>query len=136
MVRNSNCGCNTTMFSQLLRKNVKRWLGELKGKDLPESFAWSSKRLNHTLLTFPSYLNCTCNIHNQFCNWQLLKYMKYKNVLKGSQIHTFPLVCTLRWSLLSHFYYSHWYWVWTYIISICTLLPYYIIFLRMLKKNH
>ncbi|PHT95156.1 hypothetical protein T459_03038 [Capsicum annuum] len=25
-------------------KDVKRWLGELRGKDMPESFAWSYKR--------------------------------------------------------------------------------------------
>ncbi|XP_019070945.2 protein SOSEKI 1 isoform X2 [Solanum lycopersicum] len=28
----------------LSRKDIKRWLGELRGKDMPESFAWSYKR--------------------------------------------------------------------------------------------
>lgn len=29
---------------KLYELDIKRWLGELRGKDMPESFAWSYKR--------------------------------------------------------------------------------------------
>lgn len=36
-------------FTQSYELDIKRWLGELRGKDMPESFAWSYKRY---LLTY------------------------------------------------------------------------------------
>ncbi|KAK7250930.1 hypothetical protein RIF29_33719 [Crotalaria pallida] len=46
--------CNNMLLDDdtafCLLKDVKRWLGELRGKDLPEAFAWSYKRINSVLV--------------------------------------------------------------------------------------
>jgi len=33
-----------TVFRSLVRSDVKRWLSELRGKDMPDNYSWSYKR--------------------------------------------------------------------------------------------
>ncbi|KAK7323887.1 hypothetical protein VNO77_27387 [Canavalia gladiata] len=61
-------------------RDVKRWLGELRGKDLPEAFAWSYKRRYKTGYVWQDLLDddlITPISDNEY-------------VLKGSQIHPTP----------------------------------------------
>lgn len=106
-------------------EDIKRWLGEWRGKDLPETFAWSYKRLlNHTyplvhffstsfFLTFNYISDSIIN----FVTDNLLNCRRYKSgyvwqdlmdddlitpisdneyVLKGSQIHSTPFGMYLK----------------------------------------
>ncbi|XP_020223929.1 protein UPSTREAM OF FLC isoform X2 [Cajanus cajan] len=64
-------------------RDVKRWLGELRGKDLPEAFAWSYKRYKSGYV------------------WQdlldddlITPISDNEYVLKGSQIHPTPFATT------------------------------------------
>ncbi|XP_073224416.1 protein SOSEKI 1 isoform X2 [Cicer arietinum] len=61
-------------------RDIKRWLGELRGKDLPESFAWSYKRRYKSGYVWQDLMDddlITPISDNEY-------------VLKGSQIHTTP----------------------------------------------
>ncbi|XP_027343026.1 protein UPSTREAM OF FLC [Abrus precatorius] len=61
-------------------RDVKRWLGELRGRDLPEAFAWSYKRRYKTGYVWQDLLDddlITPISDNEY-------------VLKGSQIHPTP----------------------------------------------
>ncbi|XP_052727203.1 protein SOSEKI 1 isoform X2 [Vigna angularis] len=64
-------------------RDVKRWLGELRGKDLPEAFSWSYKRYKSGYV------------------WQdlldddlITPISDNEYILKGSQIHTTPFATT------------------------------------------
>ncbi|RDX69540.1 Protein UPSTREAM OF FLC, partial [Mucuna pruriens] len=64
--------------------HVKRWLGELRGKDLPEAFAWSYKRRYKSGYVWQDLLDddlITPISDNEY-------------VLKGSQIHPTPFATT------------------------------------------
>ncbi|CAI8589643.1 unnamed protein product [Vicia faba] len=61
-------------------RDIKRWLGELRGKDLPESYAWSYKRRYKSGYVWQDLMDddlITPISDNEY-------------VLKGSQIHTTP----------------------------------------------
>ncbi|XP_061363937.1 protein SOSEKI 1 [Gastrolobium bilobum] len=61
-------------------RDVKRWLGDLRGKDMPEAFAWSYKRRYKTGFVWQDLLDddlITPVSDNEY-------------VLKGSQIHPSP----------------------------------------------
>ncbi|CAL0326322.1 unnamed protein product [Lupinus luteus] len=58
-------------------RDVKRWLGELRGKDLPESFAWSYKRRYKSGYVW----------QDLFDDDLLTPICDNEYVLKGSQIH-------------------------------------------------
>ncbi|KAG2372271.1 uncharacterized protein HKW66_Vig0208610 [Vigna angularis] len=61
-------------------RDVKRWLGELRGKDLPEAFSWSYKRRYKSGYVWQDLLDddlITPISDNEY-------------ILKGSQIHTTP----------------------------------------------
>ncbi|KAL2330922.1 hypothetical protein Fmac_018503 [Flemingia macrophylla] len=65
-------------------RDVKRWLGELRGKDLPEAFAWSYKRRYKSGYVWQDLLDddlITPISDNEY-------------VLKGSQIHPTPFATT------------------------------------------
>lgn len=61
-------------------RDIKRWLGEVRGRDLPESFAWSYKRRYKSGYVWQDLMDddlITPISDNEY-------------VLKGSQIHTTP----------------------------------------------
>ncbi|KAK7243450.1 hypothetical protein RIF29_38246 [Crotalaria pallida] len=58
-------------------RDVKRWLGELRGKDLPEAFAWSYKRRYKSGYVWQDLLDD--DLLTPICDNEY--------VLKGSQIH-------------------------------------------------
>ncbi|KOM42813.1 hypothetical protein LR48_Vigan05g041700 [Vigna angularis] len=65
-------------------RDVKRWLGELRGKDLPEAFSWSYKRRYKSGYVWQDLLDddlITPISDNEY-------------ILKGSQIHTTPFATT------------------------------------------
>ncbi|RDX74177.1 Protein UPSTREAM OF FLC, partial [Mucuna pruriens] len=65
-------------------RDVKRWLGELRGKDLPEAFAWSYKRRYKSGYVWQDLMDddlITPISDNEY-------------VLKGSQIHPTPFATT------------------------------------------
>ncbi|KAI5445443.1 hypothetical protein KIW84_013613, partial [Lathyrus oleraceus] len=78
-------------------RDIKRWLGELRGKDLPESFAWSYKRRYKSGYVWQDLMDddlITPISDNEY-------------VLKGSQIHTTPFgmyfhIITIILFLLMH----------------------------------
>ncbi|KAK8469297.1 hypothetical protein PHAVU_005G042900 [Phaseolus vulgaris] len=65
-------------------RDVKRWLGELRGKELPEVFSWSYKRRYKSGYVWQDLLDddlITPISDNEY-------------ILKGSQIHTIPFATT------------------------------------------
>ncbi|KAK9282775.1 hypothetical protein L1049_010996 [Liquidambar formosana] len=68
------------LLCKLISKDIKRWLADLRGKDMPESFAWSYKRRYKTGYVWQDLLDddlITPISDNEY-------------VLKGSQISSIP----------------------------------------------